>query len=114
MVKINGMVPKRGDIIFLELNPRTGSEQSGYRPAIVISPEEYNRISNLTLICPITSKEKGWVFEVKLPPNIKTQGVILVDQIRAVDCRARKAKIVEQLPLDTLNDVLARLEPLLI
>ncbi|MGZ7303457.1 type II toxin-antitoxin system PemK/MazF family toxin, partial [Streptococcus pyogenes] len=42
------MVPKRGDIIFLELNPRTGSEQSGYRPAIVISPEEYNRISNLT------------------------------------------------------------------
>lgn len=113
MVKINGTIPQRGDIIFLELNPRTGKEQSGYRPAIVISPAEYNDISSLTLICPITSKEKGWPFEVKLPPNLKTQGVILVDQIRAVDCQARKAKIVEQLPLETLNEVLARLEPLL-
>lgn len=112
MVKINGTVPKRGDIIVLELNPRTGSEQSGYRPALIISPEAYNRLSNLTLICPITSRKKGWPFEVVLPSSLKTQGVILVDQIRAVDCQARKAKIVEQVPIETLNEVLARLEPL--
>lgn len=58
-MKINGMTPQRGNIIFLELNPRIGSEQSGVRPALIISPLDYNRISSLTLICPITSREKG-------------------------------------------------------
>jgi len=113
MVKLNGVVPRRGDIIALELNPRTGSEQPGYRPALVISPENYNRLSRLTLICPITSREKGWPFEVKLPPNLNTQGVILADQVRSVDCQARQAKIVEAVPPDILTEVLARLETLI-
>jgi len=113
LVTINGIVPQRGHLIALELNPRTGSEQSGYRPALVISPEEYNRLSRLILICPITSREKGWPFEVKLPLTLNTQGVILVDQVRAVDCQARKAKIREMIPPETLLEVLAKLEPLI-
>lgn len=70
MVEIQGRLPKRGDIIRLQLNPRTGSEQSGYRPAMVISPSAYNRISKLILICPITSRQKGWPFEVQLPEQL--------------------------------------------
>jgi mRNA interferase MazF len=58
MVKLDGRVPEQGDIIRLELNPRIGSEQSGYRPAFIVSPLEYNRISKLVLICPIDLSEK--------------------------------------------------------
>ena len=113
LVKIRGKVPKRGDIIRLELNPRIGSEQAGYRPALIISPLVYNRISKLILICPITSRQKGWPFEVILPQSLQTYGVILVDQIRSIDCQARNADFVENLPSDVLDEVLAKLETLL-
>ncbi len=110
---IDGRVPERGDIIQLELNPRTGSEQAGYRPAIIISPLAYNRISKIVLICPITSQKKGWPFEVELPAQSQTYGVVLVDQLRAVDYIARKAVFVEQAPPELIDEILARLEPLL-
>jgi mRNA interferase MazF len=113
LVKIDGRVPERGDIIQLELNPRTGSEQAGYRPAIVISPLAYNRISKIVLICPITSQKKGWPFEVELPAQSQTYGVVLVDRLKAVDCIARKAVFVEQAPPKLIDEILARLEPLL-
>jgi mRNA interferase MazF len=113
LVKINGRIPERGDIIRLELNPRTGSEQAGYRPAIVISPLAYNRISKIVLVCPITSRRKGWPFEVELPAQMQTHGVVLVDQLRAVDCNARTAVFVEKAPPQVIDEVVARLEPLL-
>ena len=112
MVKINGRIPSRGDIIRLELNPRTGSEQAGYRPAIIISPLAYNRISKIVLVCPITSRRKGWPFEVELPAQMQTHGVVLVDQLRAVDCSARVAGFVEKALPEFVDEVLARLEPL--
>lgn len=113
MVKINNRIPKRGDIIRLELNPRTGSEQAGYRPTIIISPVAYNRISKIILVCPITSRKKGWPFEVELPEQMQTHGVVLVDQIRAVDCTARSAVFVEQAPAEFVEEVLARLDSLI-
>lgn len=109
MVEIQGRIPKRGEIIRLQLNPRTGSEQSGYRPAMVISPSAYNRISKLILICPITSRQKGWPFEVQLPDRLQTFGVILADQLRTVDCSAREARFVEQAGLEFIDEVLARI-----
>jgi mRNA interferase MazF len=113
LVKIDGRVPERGDIIQLELNPRTGSEQAGYRPAMIISPLAYNQISKIVLVCPITSRKKGWPFEVELPESMQTYGVILVDQIRGVDCSARTAVFVEKAPNQLIDEVIARLEPLL-
>lgn len=110
MVKIDDRIPKRGDIIKLQLNPRTGSEQSGYRPVIVISPLTYNQISKIILICPITSRKKGWIFEVELPPKMQTYGVVLVDQVRAVDCSARIAVFIEESPSLLIDEVLAKLE----
>lgn len=112
MVKINGRIPERGDILRLEFNPRTGSEQAGFRPAVVISPVAYNRISRVILVCPITSCKKGWPFEVELPKQLQTHGVVLVDQLRAVDCNARSARFVEQVPSEFVNEILARLETL--
>ena len=112
MVKINGRIPERGDIIRLEFKPRTGSEQAGYRPAVVISPLAYNRISKIILVCPITSRQKGWPFEVELPDLLQTRGVVLVDQLKAVDCIARGARFIEQVPSEFMDEVLGRLETL--
>ncbi len=112
MVKLNSRIPERGDILRLEFNPRTGSEQAGFRPAIVISPAAYNQISKIILVCPITSRKKGWPFEVELPSQLQTHGVILVDQLKAVDCIARGARFVERVPSEFMNEILARLETL--
>lgn len=112
MVKVNGRTLKRGDIIQLNLDPRTGSEQSGYRPAIVISPSAYNQASRLVIICPITSRQKGWPFEVELPAGLQTYGVVLVDQIKAVDCFVRKARFIEESTSALIDEVLGRLETL--
>ena len=112
MVKIRGRIPERGDIIRLQLNPRTGSEQAGYRPAIVISPSAYHQISKLILICPITSRTKGWPFEVELPEQMQTFGVVLADQLRTVECSSRIADFVETAPLGLINEVLGKLEAL--
>ena len=113
MIKINQQIPERGDIIRLQLNPRNGSEQFGYRPAMIISPIAYNRISKMVLVCPITSRIKGWPLEVELPEQMQTHGVVLVDQIRAVDCTARQANFVEKAPLELIDEVIARLETLI-
>jgi mRNA interferase MazF len=112
LVTIDGRIPARGDIIRLEFNPRTGSEQAGYRPAIVISPSAYNRISKIILVCPITSRQKGWPFEVELPEQLQTHGVVLVDQLKAVDCSARQARFVEQVSSEFMDELLGRLETL--
>ena len=112
LVRIDGRIPERGDIIQIQLNPRTGSEQSGTRPTIVISPAAYNEISKLLLVCPITSKKKGWPFEVELGEGMQTYGVVLVDQIRTVDCQARNAHFLEKAPPELIDEILARLETL--
>ena len=113
MVKVNNRVPQRGDILKLQLNPRVGSEQAGFRPVIVISPKSYNRVSSLILICPITSKKKGWGFEVILPNDMKTFGVVLSDQIRIVDCTQRNAIFIESSPIELIEEVMAKIKALI-
>lgn len=112
MVIINGTVPERGDIFKLQFNPQAGREPAGYRPAIVVSPTEYNKISSLILVCPITSRKKGWPFEVELESTMQTIGVVLVDQVKSIDCTIRGAVFVEAAPEAVINEVLARLGPL--
>jgi mRNA interferase MazF len=113
LVKIGGVIPERGDIIKLQFNPQAGSEQAGYRPAIVISTVDYNRISKLILVCPITSRRKGWPFEVELAPEMQMKGVVLVDQVKSLDCRSRSPVFVEKAPAVVVEEVLARLNPLI-
>ena len=107
-------VPERGDIVWLQFNPQAGHEQSGLRPALVISPEAYNAKVGLAIFCPITSKIKGYPFEVLLPKRMKISGAVLADQIKSLDWRARKAKKLTRLPGDAMKEVFAKIRPLLI
>ena len=101
-------VPARGDIVWLHFTPQAGHEQGGRRPALVVSPREYNRRVGLALLCPVTSQVKGYPFEVALPPGIGAEGVVLADQIRSLDWRARDAQLQGQAPAEVLNEVVAR------
>ena len=105
--------PERGEIIWLHLTPQAGHEQAGHRPAMVISPASYNRKAGLALCCPITSHVKGYPFEVRLPEECEVAGVVLADQVKSLDWRARKAKRICMAPQDVTLDVLAKLSALL-
>lgn len=102
-------IPQRGEIIRLNFNPQQGSEQSGERPALVLSPREFNAIRGLAVVCPITSQVKGYPFEVMLPPNAGATGVVLVDHVRSVDYAARGATRIGHCPKATLGEVTGKL-----
>ena len=106
-------VPDRGDIVWLQFNPRAGHEQSGRRPALVISPKVYNQKVGLALFCPITSQIKGYPFEVLLPAGLKATGVVLSDQLKSLDWRVRNAKRIAIAPTETVSDVLAKINTLI-
>jgi mRNA interferase MazF len=91
-----------------------GREQIGYRPVLVISPIKYNRMASLVLVCPITSNQKGLSFEVPLVEGMQTKGVVLADQIKTLDWRARKVKFVESVAQDLIEEVQAKLETLIL
>jgi mRNA interferase MazF len=91
-----------------------GQEQMGYRPVLVISPIQYNRMASLVLACPITSKAKGLSFEVPLVEGTQTKGVVLADQIKTLDWKARKVKFVESVSQDLIEEVQAKLETLIL
>ncbi len=106
-------VPERGDIVWLQFNPQAGHEQSGIRPALVISPRLYNSKVGLALFCPITTKIKGYPFEVDIPGKSKASGTILSDQIKSLDWRVRNAKKIERVPDEVIQEVLAKIESLI-
>ena len=106
-------VPERGDIVWISLNPQAGHEQAGRRPAVVVSPRSYNGKVGLGLFCPITSQVKGYPFEVAVPPGLPVGGVVLADQVKSLDWRARKAEFAGRLPDDASDEVLGKLGALL-
>lgn len=105
--------PKRGDVVWLAFSPQAGREQAGSRPALVLSPEAYNRKVGLAILCPITSQVKGYPFEVRIPKGLKASGVILSDQVKSLDWRARKASYCCTLPEDTFRDAVGKLGTIL-
>ena len=105
--------PAAGELIWISFDPQKGAEQSGRRPAIVLSPPEYNTRVGLALMCPITSRIKGYPFEVCLPPEGEITGVVLADQVKSLDWRARNAEIVDRVPESILEEVLSKLGTLL-
>lgn len=105
--------PGRGDVVWLAFTPHTGHEQGGRRPALVLSPEPYNRKVGLALVCPITSQVKGYPFEVAVPPGLEVSGVILADQIKSLDWGSRNAQLCGRIPEATISEVLAKLGVLL-
>jgi mRNA interferase MazF len=108
-----GYVPQRGDVIWITLNPQAGHEQAGRRPAVVLSPAAYNGKVGLAILCPITSQVKGYPFEVGIPDGLPVRGVILSDQVKSLDWRARNAERMCTLPPDVVAESLAKLNVLL-
>ena len=97
-------VPGRGDIIWINLDPRVGHEQSGRRPALVLSPSLFSRRAGLAVICPITTKPKGLLFETPLT-NTTTKGVVLTIHVRSVDFTVRKIKFIEKAPSYIVEEI---------
>jgi mRNA interferase MazF len=100
---------KQGDIIKLLLNPVRGHEQSGYRPAVIVSNNDYNALTENRIVCPVTNTDKGFLTHVALTNNCITTGFVMCDQVRLIDITAaeRKVAYVESLPLDLLYQILA-------
>ena len=109
---VSAYVPDRGDLIWLQFDPQAGREQARHLPALVLSPARYNRFG-LAIVCPITSRAKGYPWEVSLPDGLAVSGVVLSDQLKSVDWSARKAQLKAKAPSAVLDDVLAKIAPLL-
>ena len=107
------MLPDLGDIAWVEFDPVLGTEQAGRRPALVLSSRSYHEESWRAVVCPITSKERPWPFNVPLPSGLKTSGVVLVDQVRAIDRSQRRFDIIEQAPDSVVDQVRGRLAALM-
>jgi mRNA interferase MazF len=113
MVRSRRYVPRRGDIVWLSFTPPAGHEQAGRRPALVLSPTAYNGKVGLAWFCPVTSQVKGYPFEVAIPPGGPVSGVVLSDQVKSLDWRARHAEFADRLPEAEVGDVLAKVSALL-
>jgi mRNA interferase MazF len=106
-------VPERGDLVFLNFNPQSGHEQAGHRPAIVLSPETFNRGTHFALVCPITSQKKGYPFEVDLPQSLSIEGVILTDQLKSLDWQAHHFHYKDKASSHVIDDCLKLIQTIL-
>lgn len=105
--------PGRGDVVWITLHPQAGHEQAGRRPALVVSPLAYNQRVGLALVCPITQRAKGYPFEVAIPEGLPISGVVLADQVKSLDWRARQAEHVCSLDEATTALAVRRIQVLL-
>ena len=104
--------PERGQLIWIDCDPRLGREQGGRRPALVISNNEYNLKTGLLVCLTVTSKRKGYDTELPLPDGLKTQGVILTSHVYTMDWRVRNVQVIELVPSHVLEDAVDRLAAL--
>jgi len=109
---VSRYVPAASDLVWLEFNPQAGHEQAGHRPAIVLSHKEYNRKTGLAVLCPITSKIKGYPFEV-LVTGQNVNGAVLADQVKSFDWKVRKAKFIEQADPAVFEEVVGKLHAII-
>jgi len=105
---VTSWVPDSGDIVWLHFDPQAGH---GHRPALVLSPARYNALRGMMLCCPLTTKIKGYAFEVAINQN--PPSAVLADQIKSLDWRARKAQPKGKVTALVLADVRAKLKALL-
>ena len=105
-----GYAPAKGDVVAVSLDPQAGHEQKGRRPALVISNDPFNRRTGLALVCPITSTRRELPFHVALPASTSVTGFVMVEQVKSIDYRARRVKLIEKVPQPTLDEVLSILD----
>ncbi len=105
--------PEAGDLVWIDFNPTLGHEQSGRRPALVLTAKPYNTVARLCVVCPITSRVRGYPFEVALPEGAALSGVVLADQPRSVSWQKRYVRYAGRASAAMLDDVRKRLHALL-
>jgi mRNA interferase MazF len=108
---VSAYVPEAGDIVWLQFDPQAGHEQAGHRPALVLSPARYNKMRGMMVCCPMTSKIKGYPFEVVVsqdPPR-----AVLSDQIKSLDWKARNAVFKGKVSAKVLAEVKGKIQALL-
>ncbi len=105
--------PEAGDLIWTDFDPRTGREQGGRRPALVISPRVLWDTSWLAFVCPITSRVRGWSSSLILPPGLAVSGEVLISHVRSIDALARPMVYAGAVPFEVLQEARDRLAPLL-
>jgi mRNA interferase MazF len=105
--------PDAGDLVWVDLNPTLGHQQSGHRPAIVLPPRAYNERSGLCILCPVTSRGRGYPFEVAVPHGHAISGVVLADQPRSVSWEKQYVKIGGMSSAKLIDEVRERLAVLL-
>jgi mRNA interferase MazF len=105
--------PDANDIIWIDFNPQAGREQANRRPALVLSGRSYNQASGLCVLCPITSQDKGYPFEVALPQGAAASGVILSDQVKSLSWDAQRAAYIGTAPAQVALEARAKIKALL-
>jgi len=103
-------VPKRGDFVGVTFDPQSGHEQRGRRPALVVSNTLFNERTGLAIVCPLTTTDRGYPFHVAVTDNLDISGFVMVEQVKSIDFRARKAKLIGKASGGMLDAVLSILD----
>jgi mRNA interferase MazF len=103
-------IPRQGDIIAITFDPQSGHEQKGRRPALVVSKDLFNRSTGLAIVCPLTNTKRGFPFHVPVSENSSLTGFIMVEHVKSVDFRTRRAKRIERVSDELLSNVLSILD----
>jgi mRNA interferase MazF len=102
--------PKKGDFVSVTFDPQSGHEQKGRRPALVVSNNLFNEHTGLAIVCPLTSTDRGFPFHVAVVNNPLVSGFVMVEQVKSIDFRARKAKRIGRASDGVLEEVLSILD----
>lgn len=103
-------VPRKGDLIAVTFDPQSGHEQQGRRPALVVSHDLFNKHTGFCIACPITNTRRDFPFHVSIPAGQDVTGFVMVEQIKSVDFRARKARRIGKAPTQVLEEALSILD----
>ena len=103
-------IPEKGDIVVVTFDPQSGHEQKGRRPALVVSNKVFNKATGLCIVCPITNTKRSIPFHVEIPEDSSLTGYIMVEQIKSIDYRSRRIKLIEKVSRNILDEVLAILD----
>ncbi len=102
--------PRKGEFVAVSFDPQAGHEQKGRRPALVISNDLFNRATGMAMLCPLTTTDRGYPFHVPVPEGCDMNGFVMVEQVKSVDVRARRATPIGRAPDHLLDEVLAVLD----
>lgn len=107
---MQGYVPKKGDFVAVTFDPQSGHEQKGRRPALIVSNNLFNKHTGLAIVCPLTNTDRGFPFHVPVVKDPKVTGFVMVEQVKSIDFRVRRAKRIGRATDELLEEVLSILD----